>query len=154
MPSRASFTRLCQQTWLIRDRKRADLHIHSTHSDGAFTPREIIARAEQAGLSAFAITDHDTMSGFIEAKKLATGLEIASGVEITVEFQQREIHLLAYFIDPEHSELQQALHKTRLQRQERIAAMALRLRELGVSIDDRALQRLLESGAALGRRHL
>jgi len=154
MPSRSPFTRLCQQTSKVRERGRADLHVHSTHSDGLYTPAEVVAIARKAGLTAVAITDHDTLSGCLEAKSIATGLEVISGVEITTEFNEREMHLLGYFVSPDHAGLAHELQEVRRQRHERFEAIAGRLCELGVSVDDGAMRSLLDDGATLSRRHM
>ena len=155
MPGRSPFTRLCQLASRPADRGRADLHIHSTFSDGAFSPNEIVERARQASLFAIAITDHDTLAA-IEPARTAAGatIEIIPGVEITAEFQGREIHLLGYFVRADHADLNQALDALRNQRSERFDAMTERLRHNGLSIDGGAVDSLRTRGGTLGRRHL
>ena len=155
MPANSPFTRLCQLAARPSDRGRADLHIHSTFSDGAFSPREIVERARQAGLSAVAITDHDTLTA-IEPARAAAGsdIEVIPGVEITAEFQGRELHLLGYFIQIDHADLNRALDALREQRRKRFDAMTGRLRDDGLSIDEGAIESLRSRGGTLGRRHL
>src|SRR5260221_8409026 len=123
MPARSPFTRLCQLTARPSDRGRADLHIHSTFSDGVFSPAEMVERARQAGLCAIAITDHDTLAA-VESAKTAAGsaIEIIPGVEITAKFQGRELHLLGYFVRTDHGDLNRALGELRNQRRERFDA--------------------------------
>ena len=154
MPSRSPFTHLCQQTARVHDRDRADLHVHTFHSDGLFSPEEVVARAERAGLIAVAITDHDTLSGCVLAQAMARAVEIVAGVEITTEFEGRELHLLGYFVRADHAELSQALAEVRLQRSERFEAMASQLRGMGLAVDEASVAKLRGSGATLGRRHL
>jgi predicted metal-dependent phosphoesterase TrpH len=153
MPARQPFTFLCQQ--LARGPKagRADLHTHSTASDGTYTPAQIVELARRAGLAAVALTDHDTLAGLPEARAAAagTGLEVIAGVEITCEFRQRELHLLAFFVDPEEPALASALASLRNSRVERFGAMVERLRACGVSVTAQGLDIRPES---LGRRHL
>ncbi|MCE9533458.1 MAG: PHP domain-containing protein, partial [Planctomycetes bacterium] len=138
----------------VQDRGKADLHVHSTHSDGMFSPAEIIDRAKQAKLSAIAITDHDTIQGFLAARDLAQGIELVPGVEITTAFHDREFHLLAYFFDPEDSAFTDVLNQICVQRSERFEAIIGRLRGVGLSIEAEAVRDLQASGTALGRRHL
>jgi predicted metal-dependent phosphoesterase TrpH len=153
MPARQPFTHLCQQLARPRHASRADLHLHTTCSDGAYTPAEVVDLARRSGLAAIAITDHDTTGGVASALAAARGatLEVVAGAEITAEYRGRELHLLAYFIDVGHAPLQAALKKIRLSRRERFHAMIERLRDCGVSIEEEDLDAAPE---ALGRRHL
>ena len=101
--------------------KTIDLHVHSTASDGTFTPTELVAEAKRCGLSAFALTDHDTVDGISEA--LAAGeasrLEVIPGVELSTEYNETEIHVVGLFIDPANTELQAELAKFRDNRDNR-----------------------------------
>ncbi len=151
MPAREPFTHLCRQLARGPHAGRADLHTHTTYSDGLYTTAEVIDLARRSGLAAIAITDHDTTGG-VRAARAAAGsaLEVIAGVEITTEHRQRELHLLAYFIDIDSEPLQAALKDICRSRVERFGAMIERLRECGVSIDDRTPC----AAEALGRRHL
>jgi 3',5'-nucleoside bisphosphate phosphatase len=153
MPSKAPFTRMCQAMSALRERGTADLHVHSTASDGLFSPQEVVAIARRAGLSAVAITDHDTLDGYLAVKE-TLGIEIIAGVEISAEFEGRDLHLLGYLVDPDHADLSTALEQLRGQRRERFDAAAGRLRRAGASIEDSALRQLRDGGSTLGRRHL
>src|SRR5438105_15384496 len=99
MPAGQPFTRLCQKLARPRTAGRADLHIHSTYSDGRYTPAQIVELARRSGLSAIAITDHDTAAGLGAAQEAASEAspEVISGVEITAEHRSQELHLLGYF---------------------------------------------------------
>ena len=79
--------------------EKADLHIHTKCSDGIFTPEEIVEKAKNAGLKAFSITDHDSVSAIDKAKPLADqyGIEFINGVEMSSTFQGHDIHILGYF---------------------------------------------------------
>lgn len=154
MPTRSSYTSLSQQAALLRDCGRADLHVHSTHSDGQFSPQEVISRAKQAGLIAVAITDHDTLSGYVAAKAATMGMELIAGVEITAVYEERELHLLGYFVGTDHDGLDRTLAHIRFHRSARFEAMADRLRQAGLAIEHGALHALLDSGATLSRRHM
>jgi predicted metal-dependent phosphoesterase TrpH len=153
MPARQPFTFLCQQLARGPIPARADLHTHSTASDGSHRPAQVVELACRAGLAAVALTDHDTLAGLPEARAAAasTGLEVIAGVEITCEFRQRELHLLAYFVDPAEPALGAALARIRQGRVERFREMVERLRACGVSVDEEGLETTPHS---IGRRHL
>lgn len=97
--------------------KLCDLHTHSSYSDGSFTPSEIIKEAEEKGLSAVALTDHNTFGGlaeFFEASR-SSSVEGVGGVEITTEYKGKELHIVALFVDPDlHGELNDLLEMQQL----------------------------------------
>jgi predicted metal-dependent phosphoesterase TrpH len=150
MPARQPFTALCQQALRGRHYGRADLHTHTIHSDGSYTPAEVVDLARRCGLSAVAITDHDTLAGIAPARAAAAGfgLEVVPAVEISATYRGREIHLLAYYIDESDTALAAALARVRGNRADRFLAMIERLRACGVSV---AMETLPVSP---GRRHL
>lgn len=100
------------------EQRLIDLHVHSTESDGTLTPDEVVRAADAAGLSAIALTDHDTASGVAKAAKTAMslGIELIAGIELSTEYPLsgsaggKEIHIVGLFIDPDHPAL---LEKTR-----------------------------------------
>ena len=114
---------------------RADLHVHTTHSDGDYTPAQVVELARRSGLAAVAITDHDTLGGVAGRAGAASGsaLEVIAGVEITAEYGGRELHLLGYFVRPDDEALQAALQRLREHRAGRFREMVERLRRCGVS---------------------
>lgn len=154
MPAGSPFTQLCQTLSRPRHFGRVDLHLHTTFSDGVYRPAEVVDLARRSGLSAIAITDHDTLAG-IAPTRLAAGesLEVVSGVEITAEFHGRELHLLGYWFDPQDSPLDRALAGLRSARVDRFHAMIERLDGLGVHIEEEAVVALGDT-TTLGRRHL
>lgn len=96
------------------ERRIIDLHVHSTESDGTFTPAELVLAAKSAGLSAFALTDHDTASGIAKAAPVAAecGIELIPGIELSTEYelpttksQRKEVHIVGLYINPEHPKL-------------------------------------------------
>jgi predicted metal-dependent phosphoesterase TrpH len=153
MPAHQPFTLLCRQLALGPKAGRADLHLHTTASDGTYTPAEVVDLARRAGLAAIAITDHDTFAGVGAARAAAAGssLEIITGVEITAEYLGRELHLLGYFVNAEDGPLSAALAHVRQSRITRFAAMVERLCQAGVSVDVGEMDGVTD---ALGRRHL
>lgn len=81
--------------------KTIDLHTHSTESDGTLTPQELMVHAKEVGLSAIALTDHDSIGGLAKARPAADalGLELVPGVELSTDYQGKEVHILGYYID-------------------------------------------------------
>jgi predicted metal-dependent phosphoesterase TrpH len=114
-----------------------------------------VVAAARVGLSALAITDHDTVSALAVARPEARhwGLELVAGVELTCEHGGRELHILGYFIREDEPDLATAMDRLRSGRALRIEAMADRLRDLGLLVDLEAVRRAFPR-AVLGRRHL
>jgi 3',5'-nucleoside bisphosphate phosphatase len=133
----------------------ADLHVHTTHSDGACSPCEVVVAASRVGLAALAITDHDTVSALAVARPEARhwGVELVAGVELTCGHRGRELHILGYFIREDDPDLVAAMDTLRTGRVHRFGAMAERLRDLGLRVDLDAVRRAFPR-AVLGRRHL
>lgn len=88
--------------------KQVDLHVHSTYSDGTDTPKELVKKAALKGLSAIALTDHDTVEGVCEALQagLEYGVEVIPGVELSTSFGNSEVHIVGLFINYNDSSLQ------------------------------------------------
>jgi len=156
VPKRSPFTRLCGSLAALGPPPRADLHTHSTASDGAFTPSQVVARARAARLCAVALTDHDTLAGVPEARDAArdSGVEVIPAVEISTAFAGREFHLLGYFVREDHDELSAALARLCAARRERYYSFVSALRARGLALPaDRA--EVLERGThSAGRRHV
>jgi predicted metal-dependent phosphoesterase TrpH len=155
MPARQPFTALCQLASRSRLAGRADLHVHTTHSDGAYTPAQVVELACRAGLAAVAVTDHDAVGGVAAAREAAvgTGVEVVAGVEITTEFRGRELHLLGYFFRTGDGPLTTALEQLQRDRAQRFAEMVERLRACGASLDLQE-EPTPYGPEALGRRRL
>lgn len=103
-----------------------DLHVHSTASDGSFTPTEVVELAYKAGLSHFALTDHDTVDGVSEAVAASSSydtLDIIPGIELSCYYENREIHIVGLYVDYKNEtflkELQ-ALKQARIDRNEKM----------------------------------
>jgi predicted metal-dependent phosphoesterase TrpH len=152
MPARQPFTALCRALAQPSTQGRADLHVHTTCSDGVYRPAQIVELARRAGLAAVAITDHDTLAGVEPARQAATNVEIIAGVEITAEHHDHELHLLGYFISVDNAQLRVALARLHERRAERFREMVDRLRAFGIELDRDAIRAPM--GATLGRRHL
>ncbi|MBI2914931.1 MAG: PHP domain-containing protein [Firmicutes bacterium] len=132
-----------------------DLHVHSTESDGTLTPSQIVQAAEDLGLAAVSVTDHDSTAGVREALSASAefGIEVLTGVEVSTEVGQTEVHILGYLIDPEHCRLTTSLTELRDARRERVARMVDLLRRQGYGIDLLRVQELAGTGA-IGRPHV
>ena len=132
-----------------------DLHLHSTQSDGTDAPAEVVRLAAEAGLSAVALTDHDTLDGIAEARQAAAehGLELIAGTELSVEWPTGTMHLLVYHLDPGPGPLQDELAALRQARSTRNEQIVARLNDLGieVTIDDVVRE---AGGGVVGRPHI
>ncbi len=118
-----------------------DLHVHSTRSDGTYTPSQLVDYALEKGLSAFALTDHDTTDGLAEAMEYAKdkGIEVVPGIEFSTEYESRDIHILGLYIDytkKEFKEQVQAFIESRILRNQK---MCKNLQEAGIDITYEAL---------------
>lgn len=114
-----------------------DLHTHSIFSDGTDTPEELVALGEAAGLSALALTDHDTLEGLPRflACQARTPLRLIPGIELSCRFLGRELHILGLFVNPDDRVFQARLQHRRHQREARNAALLERLAALGLPVD-------------------
>jgi len=135
---------------------QVDLHIHSTASDGKFSPEAIVGRAAALGLTIIALTDHDSVDGIapaLEAAKAFPRLRVIPGVEISTDLPDGEIHVLGYFIDYTSEELGSALERFRSSRQRRAQGMTAKLRDLGINVDWQRVQEIAGEGS-IGRPHI
>ena len=132
-----------------------DLHVHTTTSDGQFTPDEVVRAAKAAGLAAIAVTDHDTLAGLDEALDAGRreGFEVVPGLEISVEYPGSTMHILAYEIDHRDPALAEALDGFRRHRDDRNHRILERLAELGIPLTwDAVLAQV--KGETVGRPHI
>ena len=111
-----------------------DLHTHSTFSDGTFTPLQLVKYAEEKGLRAFALTDHDTTEGIKEAKSIETNVEVISGVEISTRYDKKEIHIVGLYVNENDADLNKQLKYYREKRVTRNFEILEKLNSLGVDI--------------------
>ncbi len=153
-----------------------DLHTHTTESDGSMSPVELVRYANTKGLAAIAITDHDTIGGLDEAIEEGRrfGIEVITGVEISVDFSQwfskaksmhsssksdeeavsyiPEMHILGYFFNRQYDSILKTLDEMRIKRKERNSKIAIALEELGFDIHIDEVNNMAGGGNA-GRSH-
>ncbi|MCA1957805.1 MAG: PHP domain-containing protein [Nitrospira sp.] len=134
---------------------RADLHLHTTHSDGSFTPAEVIALAHEAGVTAAAITDHDITSGIPEATQTGRelGIDVIPGVEISSLCGDAELHVLGYFLDWQDEMLNRRLAVLRESRHRRNPKIIERLQAAGIDITYDEV-RAVAGTDSVGRPHI
>lgn len=134
---------------------KADLHIHTTFSDGKYSPAEIVEMAKKKSLSMIALADHDSIEGLSEAHEAAQKAEIIviNGVEITSDFNGREAHILAYAFNADSNVLTQFLSEQAELRIQRIHSMLEKLAEMGVHLTFETIKNYSGEGS-IGRPHL
>ncbi len=132
-----------------------DLHLHTTASDGHCSPAELVDKVQAAGVTTFAVTDHDTVAAVDEVRRLIAGrpLTLVPGLEVTAVWDGRDVHVLGYWIDTTDAPLLAFLAEQRQRRVARVQQIGAALAEAGASVD---LAPLLEdvaarAGAAVGR---
>ncbi len=136
---------------------RIDLHSHSTHSDGKESVAEVFQYAAETGLDVLALTDHDTVAGWAEARIEAKrhGLSFVPGIEITTSHHDVSVHLLAYLPNPEFAPLINRLEEVRLARETRIERYVENLQtEYRNLTMDAVRETLKEEGKSVGRPHI
>ena len=132
-----------------------DLHAHSSVSDGTFTPEEVVGLAAERGLAGVALTDHDTTDGLERAGTAADrhGLQLVPGVEFSAMYEGSSIHVLCYWMDPAHGELQAELRRLRDDRFRRGERMVEKLQRLGYPVSFERV-RQISGGGNIVRPHV
>ncbi|NLY42425.1 MAG: PHP domain-containing protein [Clostridiaceae bacterium] len=134
--------------------KYIDLHVHTTASDGSFSPAQIVQYAVERKLAAIAITDHDTVAGVKEAVEQGKkqNIEVVPGVEISVSFES-EMHILGYFIDINCLPLIQTLERLKVYRDQRNPLILKKLNQAGIPITMQEVEQKA-GGKIVGRPHI
>ncbi len=131
-----------------------DLHLHTTASDGALSPAEMVRYAKRKGLQAIAITDHDTIDGCEEgvSEGERVGFEVIPGIEISAEYSPGSMHILGFFLDIHHPLLNERLKYLQKARVERNPKMVAKLNQLGIRITYEEVLKA-SGGGQVGRPH-
>jgi predicted metal-dependent phosphoesterase TrpH len=141
---------------------RFDLQSHSTRSDGTLEPAEVVAAAARAGVQLLALSDHDTLAGVEEALRAGAehGVAIVPAIEISAiddggeQGTPRELHILGYLVDHTDAVFKATLARFLADREQRTLRMAHKLRELGLQLDEAAIDARVSAGEPIGRPHL
>jgi len=134
----------------------ADLHIHTKHSDGAYTIEEVLKIAAEKDLGFIAVTDHDTISGLEELVEKADhyGISVIAGIELSSVYDGEDIHILGYGIKWQDENLIEKLNYFKSRRLERFLEIVRCLEESGIKLDEAEIEQLLRNQQSLGRTHL
>jgi len=137
------------------DFPKIDLHVHTTASDGAFSPSETVKLAYQKGISYLAITDHDTTAGLTEAARECSRYELKffPGIEFSTIYEECEMHILGYNFDLTNKRMMETVFQLQNARVNRIEKMVAKLAKLGIHIEIEEV-RQKASAKNLGRVHL
>lgn len=133
----------------------ADLHCHTTASDGTLSPTELVRLAKEIGLKAIGITDHDTIQGWNEAEEAGNryGVEILKGIELNTDWQGVEVHILGYEIRSDNSSLRKQLSQLRQARRNRMLQILQQLEKIGIRIFPEDVEKFA-LGESIGRPHI
>lgn len=134
---------------------RVDLHLHTTVSDGALRPAELVTAAAAAGIRVMAVTDHDSIDGIREAQTAASGLsiEVIPGIEVSASLNGDEIHVLGYLLDQDDRTLREVLRRLQADRIAQAKEMVGRLGALGCPVEWDRVKEIAQSGS-VGRPHI
>jgi predicted metal-dependent phosphoesterase TrpH len=136
---------------------RLDLHVHSTASDGSWSPEAVVRGAAAGGLDAIALADHDTAAGYAAAAAVGRELDVQviPALEVSSTHAGRDVHILGYFVDPESDSVRTHAERAGRRRQERMREMIARLARQGTEITYAAVEAAAgPDGVVLGRPHL
>ncbi|MDO4733105.1 MAG: PHP domain-containing protein [Bacillota bacterium] len=133
-----------------------DTHIHSSASDGAFSPGRLVEMIKEKGLPGLSITDHDTVDGYAEAKKRAAELDVSfiPGIELSTELGERDVHVLGYWVDGEQLMATGRLQRLHQSRRQRIQEIVRKLNQLGMELNAEDIFSAAPAQRSLGRPHV
>lgn len=136
--------------------RMVDLHIHTVKSDGSYTVPAVFEKAKELGLSAIAITDHDSVSAAEEAIELekTTGVEFIPGVELSAMHEGREVHIVGLCLNWRDKEFNEKMAFFQKKRSERAHKIIKKLKEKNINIDYEELFEITENMNNAGRLHI
>lgn len=136
---------------------RLDLHVHSTASDGSWSPEAVVRGAAAGGLDAVAITDHDTAAAFVTAAPVGrdVNVQVIPAIEVSSTHAGRDIHVLGYFVDPQSAAIRAHGERASNRREERMHEMLERLARQGIDVSYEAVEEAAgPDRVVIGRPHL
>lgn len=135
--------------------KWVDLHIHTCYSDGMLTPKEAVTYAKEVGLSGLGIVDHDCMDGIPEGESVGReiGIDVVRGLELSSEYQNKDIHIIGYYFDMNNPRLNKYLLLFQNERFKRAVKMVKNLQRTGIQITMDEVEEKAK-GKSIGRPHL
>lgn len=133
----------------------ADLHVHSSASDGRYSPEELVELAYRQGLAVLGLTDHDTVAGIEPALKggKKVGIQVVPGIELSTEWRDKDVHILGYYLDYRFQGLLANLKRFQVEREKRVNKIISKLRALGYQITAAEVFKV-SKGEAVGRPHI
>lgn len=136
--------------------KKIDLHLHTTFSDGLYTPKQVLQLTEKFGFDIISITDHDNIGGYLKVKDLAHkyDIQIIAGVEVSSFHKNREVHILGYLYDYRNEALRNMLDKIYQSRYSRAKKIVSKLAEKGIDLDFEKIKSYSGENNYLGRPHI
>ncbi len=134
----------------------ADMHIHTTKSDGTYSVRDVFEKAKKEGVEAIAITDHDTVGAVEEAESVCAeyGIEFIPGIELSAMHGSKEVHIVGLYMDRHDKDFRETLNYLQKKRMERNEKIVKKLKDNGVSVDYDELFEMTENINTAGRLHL
>lgn len=132
-----------------------DMHLHTTASDGSFSPSEVVQRVKSSGVKVFSLTDHDTTAGVHEVEDdIPEGMEFFKGIEFSCKAGDIKCHILGYSYDDEHPDFRNALSAAEAKREDKLAIRIAHLREVdGIELTPEEVEEL-EAIPSAGKPHI
>ena len=130
-----------------------DLHMHTTCSDGLYTPEQLTKMAAEAGLSVMAISDHDTVAAY-SGHSFAPGIRVIPAIEMSSDYDGEDVHVLGYYIRPDQKDLMDYCARFKQRRLDRALEIADKCVSLGYDIDRGQIEGMLAKGGTVGRPHI
>lgn len=133
--------------------KFIDLHVHSTMSDGTYTPKDLIKLAKDKGLSALTLSDHDTIDGLAQAstEALKTDIEFIPGMEVSTDYKGRTLHIVALGFDRTSAAFKKLYKSIRAKKENKMGKLINRLKEKGLDISVEKVKPFIYEGSQLER---
>lgn len=133
---------------------KVDLHMHTNCSDGVYSPEELTAMAVKANIQVMAISDHDTVTAYTEGHVFAPGVRVIPAIEMSSEYEGEDVHILGYYIQTQHTVLQEYCTQFKKRRQLRAMEIVAQCKRLGYDMDEAAIEAVFAKGGTVGRPHI